>query len=44
MDLAPFVGVMSQLRVEGMAARVKGLSMSADGLNAMPLTDVWIDG
>jgi peptide/nickel transport system substrate-binding protein len=43
MDLAPFVGLMSQLRVEGMAAKVKGLRMSADGLNAMPLSDVWID-
>jgi len=43
MDLAPFLAVMSQVRVEGMAARVKGLRMSADGLNALPLSDVWID-
>ncbi len=44
MDLAPFVSVMSQVRVEGMAAKVKGLRMSADGLNALPLSDVWLAG
>jgi peptide/nickel transport system substrate-binding protein len=42
MDPAPFVSVMSQVRVEGMAARVRGLHMSADGLNAQPLSDVWV--
>jgi ABC-type transport system substrate-binding protein len=43
MDLAPFVGVMSQVRVEGMSSKVHGLRMDTDGLNALPLSDVWID-
>jgi peptide/nickel transport system substrate-binding protein len=43
MDLAPFVSVMSQVRVEASAARVHDLRMGPDGLNGMQLTDIWID-
>lgn len=39
----PFVSIMSQVRVEGMSARVKDLKMGPDGLNALPLLDTWID-
>lgn len=40
MDLLPFVSVLSQVRVEGMANKVQGLQMGPDGLNAEPLLDV----
>jgi peptide/nickel transport system substrate-binding protein len=43
MELLPFVSVMSQVRVEAMSARVNDLRMGADGLNALPLNDVWLD-
>ena len=43
MDLAPFVGVMSQVRVEAGAARVHDLHMGPDGLNATQMSDVWLD-
>jgi peptide/nickel transport system substrate-binding protein len=43
MDLAPFVGVMSQVRVEASSARVHDLHMAPDGLNATQMNDVWID-
>lgn len=42
MDVLPFVSVMSQVRVEAMSTRVNGLRMGADGLNALPLGDVWL--
>ncbi|MBI2755623.1 MAG: hypothetical protein HYX52_02835 [Chloroflexi bacterium] len=43
MDIAPFVSVMSQVRVMAMASKVKDLRMVADGLNAQPMLDTWID-
>jgi peptide/nickel transport system substrate-binding protein len=43
MDLAPFVGVMSQVRLEAAAARVHDLHMGPDGLNATQMSDVWLD-
>lgn len=43
MDLAPFVGVMSQVRVEASAAKVHDLHMGPDGLNATQMNDVWLD-
>jgi peptide/nickel transport system substrate-binding protein len=43
MDLAPFVGVMSQVRIEASAAKVHDLHMGPDGLNATQMNDVWID-
>ena len=42
MELLPFVSILSQVRVEGMAARVRGLQMGPDGLNAEPLLDLSI--
>ena len=42
MELLPFVSVLSQVRVEGMANKVHGLQMGPDGLNAEPLLDVSI--
>jgi peptide/nickel transport system substrate-binding protein len=44
MDLLPFVSVMTQVRVEGMAAKVHDLRMGPHGLNALPMTDTWVDG
>ena len=43
MDLAPVVSILTQIRVEASAKRVRGLRMGPDGLNAQPLNDVWID-
>lgn len=43
MDAIPFVGVMTQLRVEAMAAKVSNLKLGPDGLNAGPLNDVRTD-
>ncbi|MGI8689303.1 MAG: ABC transporter substrate-binding protein [Thermomicrobiales bacterium] len=43
MDAIPFVGVMTLIRVEAMAAKVSGFQLGPDGLNAMPLTDVRIN-
>jgi peptide/nickel transport system substrate-binding protein len=42
MDLAPVVSVMTQVRVEAMAKKVRGLKMGPDGLNALPLNDTWV--
>ena len=44
MDVLPFVSVMTQVRVQGMAARVHDLRMGPHGLNALPMTDTWLDG
>ena len=43
MDLAPFVGVMSQVRIEASAAKLHDLHMGPDGLNATQMNDVWLD-
>ena len=43
MDLVPFVGVMSQVRLEAAAAKVHDLHMGPDGLNATQMNDVWLD-
>ncbi|HET6319334.1 MAG TPA: ABC transporter substrate-binding protein, partial [Chloroflexota bacterium] len=43
MELLPFVSFMSQHRVEAMSARVHGLAMRPDALNAYPIGDVWLD-
>jgi peptide/nickel transport system substrate-binding protein len=43
MDMAPFVGVMSQVRVEASGAKVHDLHMGPDGLNATQMNDVWLD-
>jgi len=44
MEILPFVGVMSQVRVEAMAAKVHGFAPGPDGLTGQPLNDVWIEG
>jgi hypothetical protein len=43
MQLLPFVSVMSQHRIQAMAARVNNFSMRPDALNANPIGDVWLD-
>jgi len=43
MELLPFVSIMSQVRVEAMSAKLHDLKMGPEGLNALPLTDVWLD-
>jgi len=43
MEILPFVGVMSQVRVEAMSAKVHGFQPAPDGLTGMPLNDVWIE-
>ena len=43
MEILPFVGVMSQIRVEAMSAKVHGFQPAPDGLTGMPLNDVWIE-
>lgn len=44
MDAIPFVGVMTQIRVEAMAAKVSNFKLGPDGLNATPMNDVRTDG
>ena len=44
MDLVPFVSVLTQVRVEAMARRLHDLRMGPDGLNALPLSDAWLEG
>jgi len=40
----PFVSVLTQVRVEAMARRLHDLRMGPDGLNALPLSDAWLEG
>ncbi len=43
MDQAPFVSIMTQNRIEGMSAKVHDLRMGPTGLNALAMTDTWIE-
>ncbi len=43
MDLSPFVSVLTQVRVEASAKKMHDLRMGPDGLNALPMSDVWLD-
>jgi ABC-type transport system substrate-binding protein len=43
MEILPYVGVMSQVRVEAMSTKVHGFKPSPDGLTGAPLNDVWVD-
>ena len=43
MEILPFVGVMSQVRVEAMSTKVHGFKPGPDGLTGTPLNDVWVD-
>jgi peptide/nickel transport system substrate-binding protein len=42
-DILPFVSIMSQVRIEATAAKVHDLKMGPEGLNALPMTDTWMD-
>jgi peptide/nickel transport system substrate-binding protein len=44
MEILPFVGVMSQVRVEAMAAKVHDFKPGPDGLTGLPLNDTWVEG
>jgi peptide/nickel transport system substrate-binding protein len=43
MEILPYVGVMSQVRVEAMSTKVHGFKPGPDGLTGAPLNDVWVD-
>ena len=43
MDILPFVGVMSQIRVEAMSAKVHDFKPGPDGLTGLPLNDTWVE-
>ena len=44
MDILPFVGVMSQVRVEAMSAKVHDFKPGPDGLTGLPNRDLHISG
>ena len=43
MEILPFVGVMSQIRVEAMSAKVHDFKPGPDGLTGVPLNDTWVE-
>ena len=43
MEILPFVGVMSQIRVEAMSVKVHDFKPGPDGLTGLPLNDLWVD-
>ncbi|MGH2377591.1 MAG: ABC transporter substrate-binding protein [Candidatus Limnocylindria bacterium] len=43
MELMPFVGILSQVRLQAMSAEVHGYKPGPDGLTGQPLLDVWIE-
>ncbi len=43
MEILPFVGVMSQVRVEAMATKVHDFKPGPDGLTGLALNDVWVE-
>jgi len=43
MEILPYVGVMSQVRVEAMSTKVHGFKPGPDGLTGAPLNDLWVD-
>ena len=43
MEILPFVGVMSQIRVEAMAAKVHDFRPGPDGLTGTAMNDVWVE-
>ena len=43
MEILPYVGVMSQVRVEAMSARVHGFKPGPDGLTATAMNDLWLE-
>ena len=43
MEILPFVGVMSQVRVEAMSTKVHDFKPGPDGLTGTPMNDGWVD-
>jgi peptide/nickel transport system substrate-binding protein len=43
MDILPFIGVMSQVRVEAMSTKVHDFKPGPDGLTGLPLNDTWVE-
>ena len=43
MDILPFVGVMSQIRVEAMSVKVHDFKPGPDGLTGLALNDAWVE-
>jgi len=43
MDILPFVGVMSQVRVEAMSVKVHDFKAGPDGLTGTPMNDAWVE-
>ncbi|HYK98316.1 MAG TPA: ABC transporter substrate-binding protein, partial [Candidatus Acidoferrales bacterium] len=44
MEILPYVGVMSQVRVEAMSVKVHDFKPGPDGLTGLPLNDTWMEG
>ena len=44
MEILPFVGVMSQIRVEAMATKVHDFRPGPDGLTGTAMNDGWVEG
>src|SRR5438105_4593749 len=44
MEILPFVGVMSQIRVEAMATKVHDFRPGPDGLTGTAMNDAWVEG
>lgn len=43
MEILPFVGVMSQIRVEAMSTKVHDFKAGPDGLTGTPMNDAWVE-
>ena len=43
MDILPFVGVLSQVRVEAMSVKVHDFKAGPDGLTGTPMNDAWVE-
>jgi ABC-type transport system substrate-binding protein len=43
MEILPFVGVMSQVRVEAMSTKVHEFKPGPDGLTGLALNDTWVE-
>src|SRR5205809_32536 len=44
MEILPFVGVMSQVRVEAMSTKVHDFKPGPDGLTGTAMNDAWVEG
>jgi len=43
MEILPYVGVLSQVRVEAMAAKVHDFKPGPDGLTGTAMNDAWVE-